>query len=89
MYKQLTTRGTNNASGYSNPQLDRILERARTAGTTNARKKLYREAVRLVLDDRPLIYLDHPHTYAGISTQLQGVRMLPDTVLRVAFASYK
>jgi peptide/nickel transport system substrate-binding protein len=89
MYKQLTTRGTNNASGYSNPQLDRILEGARTAGTTNARKKLYREAVRLVLDDRPLIYLDHPVTYAGISTQLQGVRMLPDTVLRVAFASYK
>jgi hypothetical protein len=42
-----------------------------------------------VLADRPLIYLYHPITRAGISTKVTGVTMYPDTLVRVAFAAYK
>jgi ABC-type transport system substrate-binding protein len=50
---------------------------------------LYRAAERIILADRPLIYLYYPVTRAGVSTSVKGVRMYPDTLLRVAFASYK
>jgi hypothetical protein len=36
-----------------------------------------------------LIYLYHPVTRAGVQTQLTGVKLYPDTLLRVANASYK
>jgi hypothetical protein len=36
-----------------------------------------------------LIYLYHPVTRAGVATSLKGITMYPDTLLRVAFATYK
>ena len=73
----------------SNPRLDLILNNARKASTEKARKTLYKAATNLILQDRPLIYLYHPVTRAGISNNLTGVTMYPDTLTRVAFAAYK
>jgi hypothetical protein len=42
-----------------------------------------------MLADQPLIYLYHPITFASLSTKLTGVKLYPDTLLRVAFAAYK
>jgi peptide/nickel transport system substrate-binding protein len=89
IYQFVATTGSQNDSGYSNPRLDLILNNARKASTEAARKTLYRAAQKLILDDRPLIYLYHPITRASLSTKLKGVRLYPDTLLRVAFASYK
>jgi peptide/nickel transport system substrate-binding protein len=89
IYQFVATTGSQNDSGYSNPRLDLILNNARKASTEEARKVLYRAAEKLILADRPLIYLYHPVTRAGISTSLKGVRLYPDTLLRVAFATFK
>jgi peptide/nickel transport system substrate-binding protein len=89
IYQFVATTGSQNDSGYSNPRLDLILNNARKAATTKARATLYRAAQKIMLADRPLIYLYHPVTRASVSTSLKGLRMYPDTLLRVAFAEYK
>jgi peptide/nickel transport system substrate-binding protein len=88
IYGFVETQGTLNDSGYSNPHLDRFLTRARSASTTKARQAYYKAAIEQIINNRPLIYLDHPITYAGISNKVSGVTMYPDTLLRVAFAGY-
>jgi peptide/nickel transport system substrate-binding protein len=88
IYGFVATTGTLNDSGYSNPHLDRFLNRARSASTTKARRNYYKAALSQILNNRPLIYLDHPVTYSGISKRVAGVTLYPDTLLRVAFAGY-
>jgi peptide/nickel transport system substrate-binding protein len=88
IYGFVATPGTLNDSGYSSAHLDRLLNRARSASTTKARRDYYKAAVTLIMTNRPLIYLDHPVTNSGISTRVAGVTLYPDTLLRVAFAGY-
>jgi peptide/nickel transport system substrate-binding protein len=89
IYQFVGTTGSQNDSGYTNPRLDLILNNARKAATEKARRTLYRAAQKLILADRPLIYLYHPVTRAGLSKSLKGVSLYPDTLLRVAFAQFK
>ncbi len=89
IYQFVATTGSQNDSGYSNPRLDLILNNARKASTDKARKTLYKAAEQILINDRPLIYLYAPVVRAGVSTSLKGVTMYPDTLLRVAFASFK
>jgi peptide/nickel transport system substrate-binding protein len=89
IYQFVATTGSQNDSGYTNPRLDLILNNARKATTDKARRTLYRAAQKIMLADRPLIYLYHPVTRAGVAKSLQGIRLYPDTLLRVAFAQYK
>ena len=89
IYQFVATTGSQNDSGYTNPRLDLILNNARKAATEKARRTLYRAAQQIMLQDRPLIYLYHAVTRAGLSKQLKGVTLYPDTLLRVSFASYK
>jgi peptide/nickel transport system substrate-binding protein len=88
IYGFVATQGTLNDSGYSNPHLDRFLNHARSASTTKARRNYYKAVVEQIINNRPLIYLDHPITFSGISKRVSGVTMYPDTLLRVAFAGY-
>jgi peptide/nickel transport system substrate-binding protein len=89
IFQFVDTLGSQNDSGYTNPRLDLILANARKASTQKARATLYRAAQKIILNDRPLIYLYHQVTRTGISTKLTGVKMFPDTLTRVAFATYK
>jgi peptide/nickel transport system substrate-binding protein len=89
IYQFVATTGSQNDSGYTNPRLDLILSNARKAATEKARKTLYKAAEQIMLQDRPLIYLYHAVTRVGLSKQLQGVTLYPDTLTRVAFAQYK
>jgi peptide/nickel transport system substrate-binding protein len=89
IFQFVDTNGSQNDSGYSNTRMDFVLANARKAATEKARKTLYRVAQQIILNDRPLIYLYHPVTRAGIEKQLTGVRLYPDTLLRVANAAYK
>jgi peptide/nickel transport system substrate-binding protein len=89
IFQFVATTGSQNDSGYTNPRLDLILNNARKAATVEARKTLYRAAQKIILNDRPLIYLYHPVARASLEKSLLGVKMYPDTLLRVAFAAFK
>ncbi len=89
IFQFVATSGSQNDSGYSNPRLDFVLANARKAATLKARVTLYRVAQQIIINDRPLIYLYHPVTRASVQTQLTGMHLYPDTLLRVANAAYK
>jgi peptide/nickel transport system substrate-binding protein len=75
-------------SGYSKKTVDKLLNKARRASSTKSRRGDYKTVVGTIIKDRPLIYLDHPIANAGLSKKLAGIKMYPDTLLRVAFAGY-
>lgn len=89
IYGFVDTAGTLNDSGYSNLHVDRLLAHARRAGSAKERRTLYKQVIQQIIKDRPLLYFGAPITYAGISNNVAGVTMYPDTLLRVAFAGYK
>ena len=89
IYQFVATKGSQNDSGFSSGRLDIILDNARKATKLEVRRKLYRIAQQIILQQRPLIYLWHGVTRAGVNKNLTGVQMYPDTLVRVAFAGYK
>lgn len=73
-----------NVTFYRNPQVDRLLERAREQLDYAQRIKLYREAERIVMEDAPWItqhnhvfeYLYQPYVQ-GVEVSLLGDRWIP------------
>src|SRR5262249_38406144 len=88
IYRFVATSGSRNWSGYSNPQLDRLLDAARESPTTKATMALYHQAETIIVNDRPMIFLYHTIKFAGVSTRVTGVRFDAGVGLRVAFAQY-
>ena len=57
-----------NGKGYSNPEVDKLLERAVSETVVQEeRAKLYQEALKLILADVPRIELEATQTVAGVN----------------------
>jgi oligopeptide transport system substrate-binding protein len=52
-----------NHGGYNNPELDAMLESARSMMDIEARLALYQEIEQLIVDDMPVAFLTHDHPY--------------------------
>ncbi len=52
-----------NLSGYSNSELDALLETARSMTDVEARLALYQEIEQLIIDDMPVVFLKHTRPY--------------------------
>ena len=89
IFQFVATRGSQNDSGYANPRLDVILNNARHAKAAKARKTLYKAAIRIIRNDRPLIYLWHPVNRHGVSNKVTGVKVYGDGLIRAEFAQFK
>jgi peptide/nickel transport system substrate-binding protein len=85
----VSTPGTLNDAGYSNPKLDYVLNGARKSVTQKSRTTLYSAAMKIIHRDRPLIYLYHPVNYYGVSAKVQGVQVFGDGLIRAYTAAYK
>ena len=88
VYQFFATTGSRNFGGYSNPRLDLILANARKATTPKALKTLWHAAFRIMLSDRPIIFLGHRIYTAAVSSSVKGVKFLSDIEARVEFAQY-
>jgi peptide/nickel transport system substrate-binding protein len=82
----LGTGGGQNVSGYSDPKLDDLLNKARESTDTAERVDLYGQAVKEIQDKDPIIYLYRQRNLTGVSKTVSGVQVFPDGVIRVAFA---
>jgi peptide/nickel transport system substrate-binding protein len=82
------SQGSTNFSGYSNPQLDFVLDNARKATSEQARTTLYAAALRIIHRQRPVIYLYHPLQRDGVSKTVGGVEMFADGLVRAGFAGF-
>jgi ABC-type oligopeptide transport system substrate-binding subunit len=66
-----------NVSGYSNPEVDALLEKARTELDPAARLKLYNQAEALLLDDYATIPLMHHVFFTLVKPRVQGYVLTP------------
>ncbi|MGK5740367.1 ABC transporter substrate-binding protein [Micromonospora sp. URMC 103] len=82
------TGGGQNVAGYSNPQLDDVLTKARQSNDLEERKKLYGQAVTILQQDDALIYLYRQRNLTAFSKKIQGLQVFPDGVIRAAFAGF-
>ncbi|HZS84760.1 MAG TPA: ABC transporter substrate-binding protein [Stellaceae bacterium] len=78
-----------NDGHYCNPAFDKLLEAARETTDEARRKTLYAEAVRILLDDRPIIYLYHQKWLYGMSARITGFTAYPDGLMRLGGVAEK
>ena len=83
VFSHLTTGGANNWGKYSNPRVDELLHQARSAPKPPDRKRLYAEAVRLLVDDAPLVFLYHDAWTKAWEERVQGYVEVPDGRMRL------
>lgn len=75
----LQTGGRGNYSGYSNPEVDRLLQQASVELDRAKRAEMYRQAQVIVNRDAPWIFLWLPQDVYGVSKRLSGWRPSADS----------
>src|SRR5690606_33233291 len=81
-YAQHHTEGSFNFQGYSNPEVDQLLDDARVETDDDARKALYDEAVEMIVDDASYTYLYNPENIGAWAPHLEGYQVRGDNAVR-------
>jgi peptide/nickel transport system substrate-binding protein len=68
-----------NSAGYSNPDLDSLLDAAATEVDQEKRAEMYREAEAMASADSPYVYLWVPQDIYGVSKRISGWQPSPDS----------
>jgi len=89
IYDFTVTNGDFNSSGYSNPEVDKLLNEARTTSDRDKRKELYGQVMEILHEDVPYVYLYHNNQTTDFAMQptVQGFEPYPDGILRLAGVS--
>jgi peptide/nickel transport system substrate-binding protein len=72
MVPTLRTGARGNSSGYSRPEVDRLLDAGETETDDARRRSMYLEAQRIVNRDAPWIFLWLPQDIYGVSRRIAG-----------------
>ena len=69
------TDGGLNYWGYSNPEVDELFQRVRSAEAIDeeARKEIYGEISRIIANDQPVIFLTFPRGNHGFQANVEGI----------------
>ncbi len=81
------SQSANNETGYSNPQVDSLLEQARTETGEQARHRLYQQAEELIVQDAPRIPLFHSKKNALIKPYVRGFLLSPFVIESLRYVS--
>ncbi|WP_039944227.1 ABC transporter substrate-binding protein [Thermicanus aegyptius] len=82
IYDFYVTGGPQNYSFYSNAEVDRLLDEARAELDEAKRKTIYDQAMKIINEEVPYIYLYHDHNVFGISKSVDGFQYVPDGLIR-------
>lgn len=69
-----------NHGGYSNPELDALLEAARIEPDVTRRIGMYQEAERIIVDDSPVLFLTHSLSYLLVQPYVKGFVYTPISI---------
>jgi peptide/nickel transport system substrate-binding protein len=87
MFAHFKTGGSNNDSGYSSPEVDKLLDQARAVSNQDERKKLYQEAQKIIMEDLPYPLFYHGPAYQAINKKVQNFLLMPDGIIRLEAVS--
>jgi peptide/nickel transport system substrate-binding protein len=83
IYSFASCKGGQNDGRYCDPEVDRLLDEARAVPDAAARIAIYRKVAALYLErDRGRIYLWHRKNLFAHAARLQGLRLVPDGLIR-------
>jgi peptide/nickel transport system substrate-binding protein len=82
-------KGALNGGKYCNPALEGLLDRARQTLDVAKRKHLYAEAMALLLDERPFIWLFHRRWDWAFTAKFEGFKPQPDGLIRLRDVSLR
>ena len=80
----VTTGGGQNDGKYSNPEVDRLLNEARTIYDPAERKKRYDAAQKILQDELPIVYLYNQTVFFALRKNIEGFVINPDGMIRLA-----
>ncbi|WP_199432922.1 ABC transporter substrate-binding protein [Qaidamihabitans albus] len=80
--------GSLNWAGTNDADIDRLLDEARAAQSTEERKELYRQAVERASEVRGIIYLYHENLFLGAAQEIVGLEYFGDGLIRVTNAGF-
>lgn len=83
IHQFMTTDGGINDSKFSNPEVDRLLNEARTSTDTAKRKESYDAARAILNDELPIVYLYHQTWIWALSDKVDGFTPYPDGMIRL------
>lgn len=81
-YAQHRTGEGFNFTGYSNPELDELLDRGRMEADEDERYAIYADVQRIIIDEAPYIYVYVPTVVHAWQPYVQGYETRPDRKLR-------
>lgn len=84
IHQFVTTKGNQNDGKYSNPEVDKLLDEARTIYDVAERKKRYDAAQKILQDELPIVYLYNQTVFFALRSNLQGFVINPDGMIRLA-----
>ncbi len=84
IHQFVTCEGGINDSKYCNPEIDNLLNAARTSNDPATRKESYDAALAILNDDKPLIYLYHQTWIWALSDAISGYTPYPDGMIRLS-----
>lgn len=82
IYSFFYSTGGNNFESYKNPQVDQLLDKARTVYDQGQRRDLYTQALKAGLNDVPRVYLWWPSDAKVWSPKVNGFVHVPDGLIR-------
>jgi peptide/nickel transport system substrate-binding protein len=74
LYPMFVTNGGWNRSGFSDPQVDKVLTQGRSVLDPSERKKIYLEAEKLIAEKAPYVFLYRPKRYAAFQSYVKGLK---------------
>jgi peptide/nickel transport system substrate-binding protein len=77
-----------NDGHYCNEDMEKLLQAARLTSDRDARKRAYDGVMRILLDERPIIYLWHQTWIWGFTADLKGYVPYPDGLIRLRDVKY-
>jgi peptide/nickel transport system substrate-binding protein len=83
------TKAPQNYGGYSNPDVDRWLDEARTKSTLAERKAVYEKIADKLLTEGSIVYLYHRLMIIAHTAKLEGYKQMPDGLIRLTGAKMK
>ena len=83
IYNYFHSTGGNNRMSYKNPEVDTLLEQARTVADPAERKKIYTQVTKIIADDAPFAFVRFPAEIKVWLPAVQGYVHIPDGMMRM------
>ncbi|MBF8187689.1 hypothetical protein ITP53_18490 [Nonomuraea sp. K274] len=77
------SKGSQNTTGYSNPEVDRLLDQAAGISDTAEAAKIYQQIQKLVEKDAPYVWVVWPDDIVPFGNKVGGVTLYPDAIYRL------